>query len=205
MKIAILGWGSLIWNPGNLEIDKTQGQNGWLSDGPMLPIEFARISQDGRLTLVIDPDVEELQTLYSISRFEELDHAILNLAVREGCGRNKIGHFLKDDNELSPDDFQFGQTIKHWIEEKETIEAVIWTNLSPKLWYKNKEGDIVDVPKDCLVSYLEGLPQNKQAIAEEYIRRAPVIVETSIRKEIEMKRKWTKINLPPKKNNDSPV
>ena len=51
MKIAILGWGSLIWNPDKLDFDKDFG---WDPDGPKLPIEFSRISSNGRLTLIID-------------------------------------------------------------------------------------------------------------------------------------------------------
>lgn len=52
MKIACLGWGSLIWNPGDLKI-KTED---WFSGGPILPIEFVRISTDKRVTLVIDEE-----------------------------------------------------------------------------------------------------------------------------------------------------
>ncbi len=51
MKIAILGWGSLLWQPKDLQFDKGIG---WSENGPMLPVEFARISKDGRLTLVIE-------------------------------------------------------------------------------------------------------------------------------------------------------
>ena len=40
MKIAILAWGSLIWQPKELAYNKTFG---WQKDGPILPIEFARI------------------------------------------------------------------------------------------------------------------------------------------------------------------
>lgn len=60
MKIAILGWDSLIWDPRSLKYDVNTG---WLTDGPKLPIEFARISNDGRLTLVIKESVVEVQTL----------------------------------------------------------------------------------------------------------------------------------------------
>jgi len=193
MKIAILGWGSLVWNPGNLEIDMTVGQKGWFDDGPILSIEFARISQDGRLTLVIDPEGKEVQVLYSISLLEELDHAILNLAVREGCGKNMIGHFLKEDNELFPSDFQFGQAIQHWIEANETIDAVIWTNLPSKLWYKNEDRSKIDVPKNGFIEYLRKMPPNKQVFAEEYIRKAPISVDTLIRNAIENEFGWTAI------------
>jgi hypothetical protein len=63
MKIVILGWGSLIWDPRDLP-----HQEPWLDDGPKLPLEFSRISKDRRLTLVIDAVNGELcNTLYSYS------------------------------------------------------------------------------------------------------------------------------------------
>jgi hypothetical protein len=43
MKIAIVGWGSLIWDPRDLHLATA-----------ILPIEFSRISDNGRLTLVVD-------------------------------------------------------------------------------------------------------------------------------------------------------
>ena len=46
MKIAILGWASLVWNPQQLP-----HKGDWKSGGPRLPIEFSRVSKDGRLTL----------------------------------------------------------------------------------------------------------------------------------------------------------
>ena len=63
MKIAILGWGSLIWLPKDLKFDTNSG---WKENGPVLPIEFARISKDGRLTLVITPNGTEVPTLYAV-------------------------------------------------------------------------------------------------------------------------------------------
>jgi hypothetical protein len=45
MRIAILAWGSLIWNPRYLPLASE-----WVLGGPVLPIEFARVSADGRLT-----------------------------------------------------------------------------------------------------------------------------------------------------------
>lgn len=38
-QIAIIGWGSLVWDPRDLPIESP-----WHDDGPELPIEFARIS-----------------------------------------------------------------------------------------------------------------------------------------------------------------
>jgi hypothetical protein len=71
VKIAILGWGSLISKP---EGDATIGQKPlritgkFVPGGPSLPIEFSRISKDGRLTLVIDPiHGTPCDTFYAVS------------------------------------------------------------------------------------------------------------------------------------------
>jgi hypothetical protein len=50
LKIVILGWVSLIWDPRGLP-----REGPWQEGGPIFPIEFSRVSNDCRLTLVIDP------------------------------------------------------------------------------------------------------------------------------------------------------
>jgi hypothetical protein len=56
MKIAILAWGYLIWNQGDLA-----AANAFTPDGPQLPIEFSRVSNKDaaprRLTPVIDETI----------------------------------------------------------------------------------------------------------------------------------------------------
>lgn len=78
MSIAILGWGSLCWDPRDLAIT---GE--WIFDGPMLPVEFARISGGKRITLVIKNGFEPVNTLYVISSLQDLDEAGENLRRRE--------------------------------------------------------------------------------------------------------------------------
>ena len=70
MKIGILVWGSLYWDPRNLN---TTGE--WFFDGPILPIEFSRISGGNRLTLVITPGFDNVTTLFAISGFDRLSAA----------------------------------------------------------------------------------------------------------------------------------
>src|SRR5271157_6539553 len=80
MKIAVLAWGSLVGEPRDL-----QAAGKFAPNGPLLPIEFCRISADGRLTLVIDETFGAVCTTYSApSAVQGLDAAIENLSIREG-------------------------------------------------------------------------------------------------------------------------
>ncbi|WP_341831510.1 hypothetical protein AACH28_22030 [Sphingobacterium thalpophilum] len=186
MKIAILGWGSLIWQSNELEYDKRLG---WINDGPCLPLEFSRISSDGRLTLVIDKNAQMVRTLYSISLCEELGEAICNLAARERCAENKIGRYIKEIEESYPKDFLFSEDIKSWINTID-VDAAIWTNLSKK--FKDKIG--LNHNSDNVIEYLRTLSNDVKANAEEYIRKAPFQINTALRKEIEDKLGWTMIS-----------
>ncbi len=178
MKIAILGWGSLIWQPKDLKFDTNIG---WKENGPVLLIEFARISQDGRLTLVITPNGTEVPTLYSVSSFDNLNLAVLNLAVREGTGRISIGSYNKSKDEFSPKEFPYRDNIKNWIETTD-FDAVIWTNLPEKLNLENVTKTEKD--PDGRIDYLQNLKGHQSALAEEYIRNTPKQIVTNYRKQI---------------------
>ena len=69
MAIAILGWGSLVWDPRDLP-----HYGPWRKEGPTLTIEFSRVSSDCRLTVVVDPVAgAPCPTRYAISpRIKEL-------------------------------------------------------------------------------------------------------------------------------------
>ncbi len=184
---AILGWGSLIWQPKELAYNKTFG---WQKDGPILPIEFARISKDGRLTLVITENGTKVPVLYTLSNYHNLEEAVLNLAVREGSGRNSIGSYDKNKDTFSSK-FQFEDEIKNWIKNTD-FDAVIWTNLGENWNIKNEKGDIIrQIEPERRIEYLKELKGNTSVIAEEYIRRTPIEINTDFRKEIEKKLNWT--------------
>src|SRR5438105_135185 len=99
MRIAVLGWGSLIWNPRELRL-----ASHWHPDGPLLPIEFARISgsRDGppRLTLVFRQEADKVRTLWAQSGLDKLDDAIENLAKREHTTTEKVGYVKHGDQPL---------------------------------------------------------------------------------------------------------
>jgi hypothetical protein len=84
MTIAILGWGSLIWDRRDLPVS---GE--WQRGGPVVSIEFSRISKNseraGCLTLVIDEQHgTNVTTRFARSPRTNLDDAIADLRVREG-------------------------------------------------------------------------------------------------------------------------
>ena len=68
MKIVCLGWGSLVWRPESLKI-----QRQWFNDGPLLPIEFTRQSRDGRLTLVINKGSKPVRVLWGLMDTSDIE------------------------------------------------------------------------------------------------------------------------------------
>lgn len=190
MKIAILGWGSLIWNSQNLRLLSDENNTIWIEEGILLPIEFARISNDGRLTLVIKPKAKNVKTLFAISSFENLDEAILDLTIRENCGRNKIGYAEKKSKTIFPSNLFFEQKVWTWLTKMEEIDAVLWTNLSPN--FKDKMGKELSI--ESAINYLKNLPLDANARAEEYIRKAPESIDTPIRREVIKQLNWNNIS-----------
>ena len=91
MKSAVLAWGSLVWDPRELQ---TTGK--FTANGPLLPIEFCRVSDDGRLTLAIDESFGALCKTYSApSALESLDAARHDLCLREGMADARAIGFVE--------------------------------------------------------------------------------------------------------------
>lgn len=179
MKIACLGWGSLIWNPKEL---LTKGE--WFNDGPYLPIEFARKSNDGRLTLVITKDAEPIQTLWVLMNTENLEIAKRSLMVREDIKENNLKYSIGSItiNEETNDELK--KTIKVWASEK-NLDAVIWTNLKTK--FRNV-GETPTIEEAIL--HLNSLDKDSKSKAEEYIRKAPKQVDTKFRQKFQSEFGW---------------
>jgi len=178
MNIAVIGWGSLIWCPGSLRI-KTR----WRGDGPTLPIEFARISEDERLTLVIHPGSPLQATYWALSELTDLTEARRNLMEREGCrSLRRIPYVCRDD--ASPEiPREVDTQLKDWLPKHNEVEAVIWTALETN-WDEKFHRDFS--PQDA-VRYLERLDAGRKRTkvayerAKEYITNAPPLIQTKVR------------------------
>jgi hypothetical protein len=177
MKIAVLGWGSLIWDPKELNIldDK------WNENGPILPIEFARVSKDGRLTLVIKPNWTEVKTMYAISSFQDLTQAIENLRNREQTIIDRIGfyNFLTDEKHIREGNNFIIPNLISW-QAQNYIDAVIWTDLPPNFQDLLK----LHFNLENIEKVLKGLKKEEFEFAKKYINNTPAQITTRFRPEI---------------------
>jgi len=184
MKIAVLGWGSLIWNLKRESGELNLADDKWFSDGPELPIEFARVSNDKRLTLVLFPTAKKTPVLWAMMAPDNLDDAIRNLTEVEGIPastKDRIGYVnLQSGEQRSSVVVGIGDEIRRWACMKK-LDAVIWTDLPPNF----QESTKVEFTEETVISYLGNLPNDSKKRAEEYIRRTPPQIRTRFRSAIE--------------------
>jgi hypothetical protein len=182
MNIAIVGWGSLIWDPGTLA---KRGR--WHKDGPCLPIEFVRVSKDRRLTLVIHPPSNEQRTYWALSALERLKAARTNLARREGTGVDNIRRVSREESCYGADAIEVA--VHRWLRGRPDLDAAIWTGLPATL----KGRDVVAEA----VTYLTGLESIPDVYerAKEYVVKAPRQIQTAARREMQ-RQGWVDVELP---------
>ena len=194
MKIALIGWGSLIWDSRSMceHIGK------WQTGGPCLPIEFSRISKGRppkghRLTLVIDEKNEEkVPTCFTESRIFELNVAITALAYREGITKDvniKNGIGYVERNKKADTKFKQSAVIQKWMENTD-FDAAIWTALKSNFYEKRKKQFTVENATE----YLKSLSDREEGDddAREYIEKAPPEICTPLRRHLH-KTNWLKV------------
>jgi hypothetical protein len=185
MKIACLGWGSLIWDPRALPI-----QPEWFKDGPFAPVEFTRESSGSRITLVIDPTASPVRLLWAHMISADLPSAKKALRDRENIpGENwasKIGSWQQGEPvpAIMPE-------LPKWA-DAHGLDAVIWTALGPKF------GDTEASPSvDQVIEHLRGLTGTARENAKRYIECAPRQIDTEYRRRIEAALGWSFRGNPP--------
>lgn len=181
-SMVCIGWGSLVWKPGNLRV-----QGPWCEDGPVLPLEFSRTSDhgNGRLTLVITPGAREVTTLWAALDYPDSEEAIAALVRREGCWRGGIGVWPGDSAKRPPG----WAAIDEWSRDR-GFDLVVWTALPPMFGGERGRGPGSAVEA---IAYLEQRDPRALKDAEEYVRRAPAQVRTAYREEFERHFGWTPI------------
>ncbi len=188
-RIVVLAWGSLVWDPRDLQAAAEFAPN-----GPLLPIEFCRISADGRLTLAVDETFGAVCTTYSApSALQSLDAAIENLSLREGMRNTREVGFIelasgKQSQTALQRHPEAVASIAAWAASN-GYDAAIWTALASNFDEPDRGGEPFSVT--AAIRYLEeqeGRDAAKFGRALDYIRKAPPEVETPVRDEVD--KRW---------------
>lgn len=178
MKIAILSWGSLLWDKHN-EFDKQHMD--WLFDGPSLKLEFSRVSQtrNDALTLVLDiQNGKPCQVAYAFSKRKNPDDAICDLRHREGTTLKNIGFYFVDGPREKSREQESLKSIRAWASEKK-IDIVIWTDLQSNFQDKSKGQKPFSI--EAALSHIQALDAEGKAKVAEYVWRAPEFIDTPLR------------------------
>lgn len=191
MKIAVLAWGSLIWDRRALAI-----ATDFEPVGPHIALEFSRISRDDRLTLVIDEAHGSSGVTYAtLSAFDDLDAALENLWVREGSQGEALPKEVRTHgrtgwvevgsdahSQLAMNRHPKAVTaIKDWATEN-NYAAAIWTALGSNFHDSEKAAESFSV--DAAIRYLDRLDKLSFARALHYIWSAPPEVDTPLRRAV---------------------
>ena len=177
-RIAILGWGSLLWDQ-QPDFDNEHGA--WNPGGPRLLLEFSRISasRNGALTLVIDSvHGAKCQVSFTLSSRAAPEEAIRDLAKREGFqSTDVIGILQKDSSLCRGRDAQSIDAIYEWLKVQSDVDAVIWTDLPSNFEKKYKKPFDVKTA----IEYFHSLSPLSKRKAVEYLLKAPAFVNTPLR------------------------
>lgn len=176
MKIAIVALGSLIRDPGKLTLDGT-----WQCGGPVLPIEFSRVSEDRRLTLVIDRDHgQSVTTYFATSGRMSLPEAVEELRTRERTPTlRRIGYVEVESRHFNARCDLDRQAILAWSEER-GFDATIWADLGSN--FEERVGQPFTL--DAAVAYLRGLDEPTKDRARQYVLTAPRETDTPLQRRL---------------------
>lgn len=177
--IACLGWGSLVWSPQELAI-----QRQWFDDGPFIYVEFARQSQDGRITLVLTQTENPVRSLWAVMDTTDLASAKTNLRKREGISEKNEGRHIGNWSAGQPSP-ALVPGLAEWA-VAHGVAHVVWTNLPPK--FDRAEAT---PSAEQVIQYLGGLTGEQRELAERYVRFAPRQIDTLYRRRIEAVLQWS--------------
>ncbi len=190
MRIAYIAWGTLILEPDCLLI-----RGSWERNGPELPVEFARISDDGRVTLVLQPGAKPITTYSVVADQETLELARENLRLREGpkrCKTRARGEWIASVDQVGTSRGRVEEeelrSIRKWVRNK-GYDAAVWTAIPPRLSHP-KHGSIHSLTVDGIVDYLRLVKPEVREMTRSYFRNVPLEVQTGLRHGIEQAMGW---------------
>ncbi|MEL7277281.1 MAG: hypothetical protein AAGK98_12485 [Pseudomonadota bacterium] len=187
MTIAIIGWGSLIWDLDDLA-PKVAGP--WqMSAGPEFPLEFSRISDKRKqaLAVCIDPEHGAPCPTHCIASIRgTVREAMEDLAARERAPLARIG-FVTAAGAASRLPAAV-RIARDWLADSR-FDAAVWTDLEPV--FEARTGVPFSVPE--AKRYLRSLEGESLAEAHRYISEAPEGTRTPLRTALERDLWWRRL------------
>ena len=184
MAIAILGWGSLLWDLDDLA---PHVRLPWhMQGGPTLPMEFSRISPKRKMGLVVclDPvDGTPCPTHAIASSRATLAEARADLAARERTPLDQIGYASATES--------FGRLpeivaqVQKWCAAT-GHDGAVWTDLAPN--FTDVTAQPFTLP--AAIAYLQTLKGENLAEAHRYITCAPALTSTNLRRALAQETWW---------------
>jgi len=183
---AILGWGSLIWDLDNLA---PHVRGDWRMDGgPVLPMEFTRVSPKRKLGLVVCLDDRHgvgCRTNAIASVRGDIHGAVDDLARRERAPVERIGAVCRATG------YRHGATevvielVAAWC-DAQGLAGAVWTDLPSN--FAEHLGEPFSIPR--ALSYLRGLAGDSLDEAVRYIENAPAATDTPLRRALAAEDWW---------------
>lgn len=186
-KIAVIGWGSLIWDLDDLA-PKVSGD--WvMGGGPRLPLEFSRISPKRAMSLVVvlDPDDGAPCESHVIASIRDDIHAAAHDLQRRERAQNigQIGAVCRRTDFVRATDERIAAVVTDWCATHDVAGAV-WTDLPRN--FADITGKPFGIPAG--IAYLRELPEHNLAEALRYISFAPRGTATPLRAALELEPWW---------------
>ena len=179
-RIAILGWGSLLWEDDPKFDWFNQQRTSWDNDGPELPLEFSRVSdsRNRALTLVIDPSKgTRCRVAYALSKRQTLAEVIEDLAKRESItNQRNVGRLQISSATSAANRTPEVLVIEGWARRK-NVTAVVWTALKSN--FRNEVRKSFSVTN--AVEYVCRLSGEGRSKAKEYVEYAPEFIQVPTR------------------------
>jgi hypothetical protein len=184
LRVAVIVWGSLTWD----ETRPLKRRGNWRKDGPILPIEFARVTtQDGRnkarVSLVILPGAHPVMTYWTELDVTSIHKAREHLAGVEGVTAkdrlSRIGFWSPQESFGRVKDVTIDIGI--WANAI-GLDGAVWTDLKPNLPDDKAQRYSMNLPA-AVIQQIERHGSNPVWLSEarDYVEKAPLQITTLCR------------------------
>lgn len=186
-RYAVLGYGSLIWDLDDLapHVELPWAMGG----GPLLPMEFSRISPKRKMGLVVvlDPDNGVPCPTHAIASVKTDIHSVADDLMRRERAKSieQIGAVCMNTGFVRTKMPSVGEAVKVWCE---TVGArgAVWTDLPQNFESETGQGFSLDTA----IAYLRTLEGESLLEAKRYIDYAPEATATPLRHKLNNDSWW---------------